>query len=83
MAAYLLSFILCFDSPHYYRRLLFVPLAAACLMAMAYLLAPSDTSFSARPTIALFVGGLFVCSMVCHGELARLKPHPGISRDSS
>jgi len=26
--------------------------------------------------IALFSGGLFVACMVCHGELARLKPHP-------
>jgi SAM-dependent methyltransferase len=26
--------------------------------------------------IAIFCGGLFVSCMVCHGELARLKPHP-------
>ena len=76
LAAYLLSFILCFDAPHYYQRLLFVPLGAACLVAMAYQLAPSDTGPAARPAIALFAGSLFVCAMVCHGELARLKPHP-------
>ena len=76
LAAYLLSFILCFDAPYYYQRLLFVPLAAACLVAVAWQLAPSDSSLPARTAIALFVGSLFVCSMVCHGELARLKPHP-------
>ena len=26
--------------------------------------------------IPLFAMGLFTCCMVCHGELARLKPHP-------
>ena len=26
--------------------------------------------------IGLFAAGLFVCCMVCHGELVRLKPHP-------
>ena len=29
-----------------------------------------------RLVIALLVTGLFVCCMVCHGELVRLKPHP-------
>ena len=26
--------------------------------------------------VPLFAAGLFLCSMVCHGELVRLKPHP-------
>ena len=29
-----------------------------------------------RWIIAAFAAALFVCCMVCHGELARLKPHP-------
>jgi SAM-dependent methyltransferase len=29
-----------------------------------------------RPSIALFAAALFICCMVCHGELVRVKPHP-------
>ena len=29
-----------------------------------------------RATIAAFAAALFICCMVCHGELARLKPDP-------
>ncbi len=29
-----------------------------------------------RWIIVAFAAGLFACCMVCHGELARLKPHP-------
>jgi SAM-dependent methyltransferase len=76
LSAYLLSFILCFDAPRYYQRLIFLPLAATSLFLMAYQLSPSHYGLRVRPSILLFVGGLFVCSMVCHGELVRLKPHP-------
>jgi SAM-dependent methyltransferase len=77
LSLYLLSFIVCFDAPRWYRRGLFLPLLAIALMTMTWL-----SWVERRPhvhmevTIAIFAGALFVCSMVCHGELARLKPHP-------
>ena len=44
---------------------------------MAYLLGPNMME---NPRIILFIPlfsiGLFFCCMTCHGELARLKPHP-------
>ena len=76
LSVYLLSFILCFDAPRYYRRVVFLPLAAASLLLMAYWLSPDHYGLHVRPSLAVYVGGLFVCSMVCHGELVRLKPHP-------
>src|SRR5206468_6728253 len=84
---YLLTFILCFDAPWYYNRWVFLPLLLAALAYMAFQLWPGHHSISGgwmkpiahmqiRGLIAAFAGSLFVACMVCHGELARLKPHP-------
>src|SRR5579864_5785673 len=74
LSIYLLTFILCFESSRFYRRVIFLPLAAAALGFMAYRLWPDRTPMSIRPLIALMAGSLFVCCMVCHGELVRRKP---------
>ncbi|MEO8594469.1 MAG: fused MFS/spermidine synthase, partial [Candidatus Solibacter sp.] len=76
LAVYLLSFIICFEAPRLYNRALFVPLLIASLGFMAYRLWPDHFKMEMRPVIGLFALALFVCCMVCHGELARLKPHP-------
>lgn len=76
LSVYLLSFILCFESPRFYWRPVFLPLAVAGLAFMAYRLWNGHGRMPLRPLITLLVLALFVCSMVCHGELARLKPHP-------
>jgi SAM-dependent methyltransferase len=76
LSVYLLSFILCFESPRLYWRPVFLPLALGGLAFMAYRLWNGHARMPLRPLIALLALALFVCSMVCHGELARLKPHP-------
>lgn len=76
LAVYLLSFILCFDSSRYYRRVVFVPLFVGALLFMAWRLWPDRPRMLMGPAITLFVISLFACCMVCHGELSRLKPHP-------
>lgn len=76
LTVYLLSFILCFESDRFYKRWLFLPLLAAALGGMAYTAYAqlgNPTLMVAMPVLA---AGLFVCAMVCHGELARLRPHP-------
>ena len=35
-----------------------------------------EGALSIRILLPLFALGLFACCMVCHGELARLKPNP-------
>ena len=47
LSVYLLSFILCFESPRFYQRGIFLPLLAASLAFMAYRLSPN------RPHIAV------------------------------
>jgi hypothetical protein len=76
LAVYLLSFIICFESPRIYHRAVFVPLLIASLGYMSYRLWPGHIKTDLRLTIGLFVFALFICCMVCHGELVRLKPHP-------
>jgi hypothetical protein len=76
LSVYLLSFIICFESPRFYRRVVFLPLVAASLGFLAYRLWNGHAHMQTRPLIALLAFALFVCCMVCHGELARLKPHP-------
>jgi hypothetical protein len=76
LSVYLLSFIVCFESPRLYRRAVFVPLLIAALGFMAYRLWPEHIGMPIRLVIGLLALALFICCMVCHGELARLKPHP-------
>ena len=76
LALYLLTFILCFEGRAWYRRDLFLRLLGVALGSMAYALAPSFAGLPLSLSIPLYCGCLFVCCMYCHGELARLKPHP-------
>jgi spermidine synthase len=72
LSIYLVSFILAFDHPRWYWRPFFLVLLAALLPAMAWY-APS---LELRVAAPIYVAGLFVSCMFCHGELARLKPDP-------
>jgi SAM-dependent methyltransferase len=76
LSTYLLTFILCFESPRVYRRGIFLPLAALAIAFMAYQLYPFRTPMEIRPLIALLALSLFVCCMVCHGEVVRRRPAP-------
>jgi SAM-dependent methyltransferase len=74
LALYLLSFILCFEASGWYRRWLYLPLAGAGLAAVCVTLMRSNPSI--WMLIPLCSATLFAACMVCHGELARTKPHP-------
>jgi SAM-dependent methyltransferase len=74
LALYLLSFVLCFEASGWYRRWLFLPLLAAGLAAACVTMGRSNPSI--WTLIPLYSATLFAACMVCHGELARLKPHP-------
>jgi hypothetical protein len=75
LALYLLTFIICFDSPRWYVRFPFTLALIAALGGLCWALSnASDLSLPRQ--VALYCGGLFVCCMVCHGELYRLKPDP-------
>ncbi len=77
LSIYLLSFILCFEGEGWYRRNPYLQLLAVALGSMAYAVSVDITSnVPIKVMIPLFCMGLFTCCMVCHGELASLKPDP-------
>ena len=75
LSIYLATFIVCFEWPQLYSRTLFLALMALSLIGVCVLLR-LDTSATARLQIVGFSIALFVCCMVCHGELALAKPDP-------
>jgi hypothetical protein len=73
LALYLLSFILTFDAPRWYLRRVFGPLLVVAAAAAWYTLEQANTiPIEMQWTVALVM--LFAGSMVCHGELVRIKP---------
>lgn len=76
LSLYLLTFILCFSGEGRYRRIVYLPLLAAALGGMCFLLSEGYETTRLSILIPVYAGGLFVSCMVCHGELAAQKPHP-------
>ncbi|MFN9294010.1 MAG: spermidine synthase [Planctomyces sp.] len=73
LSLYLLSFILCFDSPHWYNRTVFaVLLMLGCPVVCDVLLDGADAGLVLQ--IAVFCTVLFAGCMCCHGELYGLRP---------
>lgn len=75
LSLYLLSFILCFESDRWYRRQWYAISTALLTLAVCWL-----QSFGSRTFLPLqlliYFGCLFSICMLCHGELARLRPDP-------
>jgi len=79
LSLYLVSFILCFQSPRWYVRrwwwLAWVVVAVAAVRVLARGLGV----VSSDPVVIqvlVFFALLFCCAMICHGELSRSKPMP-------
>ena len=73
LSLYLLTFVLCFQNDHGYRRGIWIP-AMLGSTALATFLLPRTTNIDIRLQILIYSLTLFSCCMVCHGELARAKP---------
>lgn len=76
LAVYLITFILAFDSPRWYRREPSLRLLAIALASVAYAISDIQLSDALIVSIPLFIGALFLGCLFCHGELNRLKPAP-------
>src|SRR6267142_332382 len=71
---YLLTFVLCFETERVYQRLLWIPLMMIGLGAMAWVKFVDAGNATIRIAVPIYLAGLFVCCMVCHGELSKRKP---------
>ncbi len=76
LGVYLLSFIICFEREKFYHRAVFLPLLAIALGGAAFAIFYDLGNPSLKWSIPTFVATLFLCCMVCHGELVRIKPDP-------
>ena len=76
LGVYLLSFILCFERDKVYHRGVFLPLLVIALDGAAYATYANEGNPNIAWAVPTFVAALFIGCMVCHGELARLKPDP-------
>ena len=75
LALYLLTFIICFDGDHWYRRRVFLSIALLTTpVASFYTLLPASGSLVFQ--LGIYFTALFASCMVCHGELVHLKPSP-------
>jgi hypothetical protein len=72
LALYLVTFILAFDHPRWYARPAFLALLALLVPAMAWYIPSLDLAVA----MPVYLAGMFVACMACHGELALLKPDP-------
>jgi hypothetical protein len=76
LALYLATFILAFESDRIYNRWIFVPWLVPALGGMAYYIWTNSGNLHIKWLIPGYALGLFICCMMCHGELARRKPAP-------
>lgn len=74
LALYLLSFIICFDKPAWYRRDVWGLLLLAAMTLM--IVRPVVDGGRIVYTAIVYLFALFVVCMVCHGELAAIRPEP-------
>jgi spermidine synthase len=75
LCLYLITFILCFEYPGFYRRgpfhaLFFLTAAGSCALLLRSPVAPLI------PELLLFFSLMFACCMAVHGEIACTKPDP-------
>jgi spermidine synthase len=76
LTLYLLSFIVTFEGRGWYRPQLAWILVLAALGGMAWLVADAELHLELALQLSVFLGGLFIGCVFCHGELYRLRPPP-------
>ena len=75
LGIYLLTFVICFEHDRWYSRTWFHPAFGLAIWAACYVLYDGARN-SILAQIGIYVIVLFICCMVCNGELARTKPQP-------
>ncbi|MGA3187160.1 MAG: fused MFS/spermidine synthase [Bryobacteraceae bacterium] len=76
LALYLATFMIAFESDKLYHRGVMFVLLVPMFYYLSRDLYREDGNLHIRILIPVFSGGLFLCCMLCHGELARRRPAP-------
>ena len=76
LSLYLITFIIAFDSPRWYMRWFWIP-ALILIIPKIFILLEGHYDFDNAELVEqviVYLGGMFLAVMVCHGEMVRLKP---------
>ncbi len=76
LTLYLLTFIIAFDGAQWYRPQILWPFVLVWLVGMAWVLVDHDYHYDLGMQLAMFLPGLFLGCLFCHGELYRTRPAP-------
>jgi SAM-dependent methyltransferase/MFS family permease len=76
LTLYLATFIIAFEGKGWYRPEWMWSVLLVWLAAMAWLIVDSDYQFDLPLQLGVFLSGLFLGCLFCHGELYRLRPAP-------
>src|SRR5882672_5106177 len=76
LTLYLLTFIIAFEGSNWYQPRLLWPLLLVALIAMAWLVVDTEYHYHLALQLGVFLPGMFVGCLFCHGELYRTRPAP-------
>ncbi len=76
LSLYLLTFVISFDHERWYLRSVAIPLAVIAIGLAIWLmnLQYASSEWPLYRQIAIYCGAIFFGCLVCHGEVARMKP---------
>jgi MFS family permease/SAM-dependent methyltransferase len=76
LTLYLATFIIAFEGKGWYQPRFLWPLLLVALVAMAWLLIDTEYHYHLALQLGVFLPGMFVGCLFCHGELYRTRPAP-------
>ena len=76
LTLYLATFIIAFEGKGWYRPGWLWPLLLIALIAMAWLVIDTDYHYHLALQLGVFLPGMFIGCLFCHGELYRTRPAP-------
>ena len=77
LAVYLLTFIVAFEFPTFYRRGIVVRLLVVMLASLGYAISKTDVTLPIGVAILFFLAEAFLACLFCHAETYALRPNRG------
>jgi len=74
LAVYLITFILAFEFPAFYRRAIVVRLLVVMLASLGYTISKTDVTLPIGIAILFFLAECFLACLFCHAETHTLRP---------
>src|SRR3954464_13499436 len=76
LTLYLATFIIAFEGGGWYQSRYLWPVLLVALIGMAWLLVDTNFHYNLPLQLGVFLPGLFIGCLFCHGELYRTRPSP-------